>query len=67
MKIMPTITIAMDTTSDEIKKQLIEILTSEASRITGYPPPFFYVYIQEYPVENIGAGGKTVKEIKNHH
>jgi 4-oxalocrotonate tautomerase family enzyme len=62
---MPTITIAMDPTSEEKKKQLIETLTSEASKITGYPPAFFYVYIQEYPAENIGAGGKTVKEIKN--
>jgi 4-oxalocrotonate tautomerase len=62
---MPTITIAMDPTSEEKKKQLIETLTGEASKITGYPPALFYVYIQEYPVENIGAGGKTVKEIKN--
>lgn len=62
---MPTITIAIDSTSEEKKRQLVEILTNEASRITGYPPAFFYVYIQEYPAENIGAGGKTVKEIKN--
>lgn len=62
---MPTITIAMDQTSEATKKQLIEKLTSEASKITNYPPEFFYVYIQEYPTENIGAGGRTVKEIKN--
>ena len=62
---MPTITIAMDQTSAEKKKQLIEKLTFEASKITNYPPEFFYVYIQEYPAENIGVGGKTVKEIKN--
>jgi 4-oxalocrotonate tautomerase len=62
---MPTITIATDPISEEKKKQLVETLTSDASVITGYPPAFFYVYIQEYPVENIGAGGKTVKEIKN--
>ena len=62
---MPTITIAIDQTSEDKKKQLIEKLTSEASRITNYPPEFFYVYIQEYPAENIGAGGRTVKEIKS--
>lgn len=62
---MPTITIAMDQTSAEKKKQLIEKLTFEASKITNYPLEFFYVYIQEYPAENIGVGGKTVKEIKN--
>ena len=61
---MPTITIAMDQTSEEKKKQLIETLTSDASKITGYSPEFFYVYIQEYPAENIGAGGRMVKEIK---
>lgn len=61
---MPTITIAIDQTSEEKKKQLIENLTREAVKITGYPPEFFYVYVQEYPAENIGAGGKTVKEIK---
>lgn len=54
----------MDETSEEKKKLLIEKLTSEASKITNYPPEFFYVYIQEYPAGNIGAGGKTVKEIK---
>jgi len=62
---MPTITIAIDQTAEEKKKQLIEGLTREAARVTGYPPEFFYVYVQEYPAENIGAGGKTVKEIKN--
>ena len=62
---MPTITIALEQTSEEKKRQLIEKLTSEASKITNYPPEFFYVYIQEYPAENIGAGGRTVKEIKN--
>jgi 4-oxalocrotonate tautomerase family enzyme len=61
---MPTITIAMDQTSEEKKKLLIETLTRDASKIIGYPPEFFYVYIQEYPPENIGAGGRTVKEIK---
>jgi 4-oxalocrotonate tautomerase family enzyme len=47
------------------KKQLIKNLTREASKITGYPPEFFFVYIQEFPTENIGVGGKTGMEIKN--
>ena len=62
---MPTITITMDQTSEEKKKQLIENLTKEAVKITGYPEEFFYFYIQEFPSENIGVGGKTVKEIKS--
>lgn len=62
---MPSITIQMTPTSDEKKKELIKTFTQEASRIIGYPPEFFFVYIDEYPAENIGAGGKTVNEIKN--
>ena len=62
---MPTITITLDKTSEEKKRQLIKNLTREASEITGYPPEFFFVYIQEFPTENIGVGGKTVMEINN--
>lgn len=62
---MPTITIAMDQTTEEKKKQLVEKLTREASAVTGYPAEYFYVYIQEYPAENIGVGGKTLKENRN--
>ena len=59
---MPTITIAMDQTSEEKKKQLVENLTKVAAEITGYPADYFFVYVQEYPAENIGVGGKTLKE-----
>lgn len=61
---MPTITIAIDELSEEKKKLLVENLTREAAKITKYPDEFFFVYIQEYPTENIGVGGKTVKELK---
>ena len=60
---MPTITIALDKTSEEKKKQLVEKLTKEAAQITGYPAEYFFVYVQEYLTENIGVGGKTLKEI----
>lgn len=59
---MPTITIALDRTSEEKKKQLIENLTRAAVEITEYPAEYFFVYVQEYPLENIGVGGKTLKE-----
>ena len=62
---MPTITIALDQTSEERKKQLVENLTKEAAEITGYPAEYFFVYVQEYPTENIGVGGKTLKELRN--
>ena len=62
---MPTITISLDQTSEEKKKQLVENLTREASEITEYPAEYFFVYVQEYPTENIGVGGKTLKEIRS--
>jgi 4-oxalocrotonate tautomerase len=54
---MPTITIALDQISEEKKKQLVENLTREAAQITEYPAEYFFVYVQEYPTENIGVGG----------
>ncbi|NVO09788.1 MAG: tautomerase family protein [Bacteroidales bacterium] len=62
---MPVITIAIDQTSEEKKKQLVESLTKEAVKITGYPAEYFFVYVQEYPSENIGIGGKTLKEMRS--
>jgi 4-oxalocrotonate tautomerase len=62
---MPVITIAMDQISEEKKKQLVENLTREAAEITGYPAEFFFVYVQEYPEENIGVAGKTLKEMRS--
>jgi 4-oxalocrotonate tautomerase len=62
---MPVITIAIDQTSEDKKKQLVQKLTKAAAEITNYPPEYFYVYIQEYPSENIGVGGKTLKESRN--
>jgi 4-oxalocrotonate tautomerase len=62
---MPTITIAIDQVSEDKKKQLVETLTKEAAGITGYPAEFFFVYVQEFPTENIGVGGKTLKEMRS--
>lgn len=62
---MPVITIALDQTSEEKKKQLVENLTRVASEITDYPAEYFFVYVQEYPAENIGVGGKTLKGLRS--
>lgn len=62
---MPTITIALDQTTEIKKKQLVENLTREASEITGYPAEYFFVYVQEHPPENIGVAGKTLKMMRN--
>ena len=60
---MPTITIMMNPISDEKKKLLVKSLTTEAARITELSPEFFFVYVQEHANENIGVGGKTLKEM----
>jgi len=61
---MPVITVAVDKLNEEKKKKLVEHLTKEAADITGYPADYFFVYIQEYATENIGVGGKTIREIR---
>ena len=60
---MPTIIIALNETSDEKKKRLVENLSKEAAEITNIPLEHFAVIIQEHPHENIGVGGRTLKEI----
>ena len=61
---MPVITVTMGQASEEQKKQLVENLTREAMSITQLGIEHFIVFIQELPFENIGLGGKTIKEIR---
>ena len=61
---MPYISIESDKLTAEQKKQLIERLTSTASKITHIPEQFFTVTIKEVPDENFGIGGKSIDEIK---
>jgi 4-oxalocrotonate tautomerase len=60
---MPTITIALNKTSEEKKRRLVEDLSRVAAEITEISLEHFVVFIQEHPHENIGVGGKTLKEI----
>ena len=46
------------------KKELIERLTKVSAEITKIPEEKFIVFIDEFPAENIGVGGKTLKEIR---
>jgi 4-oxalocrotonate tautomerase len=61
---MPVITVAMHETSAEEKKNLITSLTETAVKITGIPEQYFIVFIDEYPAEGIGVGGRTLKEVR---
>ncbi len=64
---MPVITIDLGTgqTNEGQKKQLISRMTTDAAEISGIPTDKFIVYINEFPFENIGVGGKTIKDIKS--
>jgi 4-oxalocrotonate tautomerase len=64
---MPVINIdlGLGQTSENQKQQLISRLTSDAAEITGIPAEKFITFINEFPVENIGIGVKTLKEIKS--
>jgi 4-oxalocrotonate tautomerase len=46
------------------KKELISRLTSDAVEITGIPVANFTIFIKELPWENIGVGGKPLKDIR---
>ncbi len=46
------------------KQQLIERFTHEAVSITGIGEEKFTTLIHELPLENIGLGGKTLKNIR---
>jgi 4-oxalocrotonate tautomerase len=63
---MPVINIdlGLGQTSESQKKQLISRITADAVEITGINVEKFTMFINEIPLENIGVGGKTVKEIK---
>jgi 4-oxalocrotonate tautomerase len=63
---MPVINIdlGLGQTNEGQKKQLVGRITSDAAEIIGIPADKFIMFIREYPLENIGVGGKTVKDIK---
>ncbi len=61
---MPVITVTMGEASEEQKKKLVENLTKEAAEITQKDAAYFTVFIHEFPYENMGQGGKTIKEIR---
>jgi 4-oxalocrotonate tautomerase len=61
---MPVINVTMGTATEEQKKMLVEGLTKEAMNITKLGAEHFTVLINELSPENIGCGGKTLKELR---
>ena len=55
---MPTITITASTLTQEKREALMKGLTEAAHKVLPeVPKNAFYVYIRDYPPENIGIGG----------
>jgi 4-oxalocrotonate tautomerase len=63
---MPVINIdlGLGQTNEIQKQQLICRISSIAAEVTGLPTENFITFINEFPMENIGLGGKTMKEIR---
>ena len=64
---MPVINIeiGLGQTNEDQKKQLISRLSADAAGITGIPVEKFITFIHEFPVENIGIGVKSLKDIRS--
>ena len=57
---MPVITIAMHSTTEEVKKNLIEGLTAAAVAATSVPQEKFVVFVEEYETDAIGIASLLV-------
>jgi 4-oxalocrotonate tautomerase len=63
---MPVIRVIMGKANVEMKKMLIEKLTSAAVEVTKAPASVFTVLIEELENDNMGVGGQTLSEIHHH-
>jgi 4-oxalocrotonate tautomerase len=59
---MPVIKVIMGKTNVEMKKMMIEKLTSVAVEVTKSPASVFTVLIEELEHDNMGIGGQTLAE-----
>lgn len=59
---MPVIKVEMAPRSSEVKKEIIERLTTELSEIIELPKEAITVLIDEYDSDNIGVGGVVLTE-----
>lgn len=59
---MPSITFDINKLTEEQKEQIVYEFTKSASKITGIPEESFYVFINEFPAENVGVGGKLLSK-----
>lgn len=61
---MPIISVTMAEVDAKIKKELIVEVTRVSSEVTNIPKEAFHVLINELKDDNIGMGGKTLREVR---
>jgi 4-oxalocrotonate tautomerase len=61
---MPVITIDMAALTREKKLELVQVLTRNASEISGIAEEKFIVLINELERDNIGVGGVLLSDMK---
>ena len=57
---MPAINVEVGSLSVDQKRALAQGLTDAAASVTGVPKQAFYVFIREYPNENVAEGGELL-------
>ncbi len=60
---MPIINITMGPTTEEKKKEIIDKMTKTLMDITNMPEEKIFTIINDLPLENLGVGRKSVKEL----
>ena len=57
---MPVITLDIAPLSEDKKAKLVKELTMTAAKYIELPEETFYVFIREYPLNDIGVGGELL-------
>lgn len=61
---MPVITLDVAPLGEDKKVKLVKELTETAAKHIGLPEEAFYVFIREYPLDDIGVGGQLLSKKK---
>ena len=62
---MPVVSVKTDKISPEKRKKLIAEITATVSDITALPPETVTVFVEEFDLDQIGVGGKSLQDLAN--
>lgn len=63
---MPAINVEIGQLSIDQKRELVRRVTKAASEASGVPEQAFYVFVNEYPHENVAVGGELLADRQAH-